>query len=186
MTRFNVIALPLLGLKLVERQRLGDNRGFFSRLFCAEELAQAGWNKPIAQINHSYTAQRGTVRGLHFQQPPHAEMKLVACLHGRVWDLALDLRSDSPTFLRWYAEELSEQNQKTLLIPEGFAHAFQTLSDDVEMLYCHSVSYCPAAEGGLNPTDPLLSIDWPLEITELSQRDAQHPLIDKNFTGLQL
>ena len=107
MNRLFVTDLPLAGLKRIERQRLGDARGFLSRLFCAEELGPAGWTKPIAQINHTYTAKRGTVRGMHFQHPPHADMKLVSCIRGEVWDVAVDIRAGSKTFLRWHAEKLS-------------------------------------------------------------------------------
>lgn len=185
MSRFEIIELPLHGLNLVERQRMGDARGFLARMFCAEELAAAGWNKPIAQINHSYTAVRGTVRGLHFQQPPHAEMKLVSCIRGEVWDVAVDLRAGSPTFLRWHAEKLSADNRRALLIPEGFAHGFQTLTDDVELLYCHSAPYAPAAEAGLHVQDARLAIVWPSPIAELSKRDAALPRVDAAFKGVQ-
>lgn len=186
MKRFAVTDLPLAGLKRVERQRLGDNRGFLARLFCAEELAEAGWTESIAQINHSYTAKRGTVRGLHFQLPPHAEMKLVSCIRGEVWDVAVDLRAGSPTFLHWHAEHLSADNGRALLIPEGLAHGFQALTDDVELLYCHSRPYAAHAEGGLNPTDPRLGIPWPLAVSHLSARDQAHPLIDADFKGIVL
>jgi len=180
----NVIALSLVGLMRIERQRLGDSRGYLSRLFCAEELASAGWSKPIAQINHTYTAKRGTVRGMHFQRPPHAEMKLVTCLRGEVWDVAVDLRADSPTLLRWHAEYLSAENGYALLIPEGLAHGFQTLTDDAELLYCHSVAYAPTAEGGLDPRDVRLAIAWPLPIAGFSARDEAHPPLDPGFEGL--
>ena len=186
MSRFTVSNLPLAGLKLVERQRMGDSRGYLSRLFCADELTAAGWHKPIAQINHTYSAQCGTVRGMHYQQPPHAEMKLVTCIRGEVWDIAIDLRADSHTFLHWHAEILSAANNRALLIPEGFAHGFQTLSDDVELLYCHTAAYSPSAEAALNAKDPRLAIAWPLEMTELSLKDAMHPLIDSKFEGVRL
>lgn len=186
MNRFTIQSTPLFGLQVITRQMLGDHRGFLSRLFCADELAQAGWTKPIAQINHTHTAKKGTVRGVHFQHPPHAEMKLVSCIKGEVWDVVVDLRANSPTFLHWYAEVLSANNHKALLIPEGFAHGFQTLTNDVEMLYCHSEAYCQSAESGLNPQDPRLAIDWSLPITELSIRDQQHPMINEKFTGLAL
>lgn len=183
MSRLTVTDLPLTGLKLVERRLLGDSRGFLSRLFCADELSRAGWKKPIAQINHASTLIRGTVRGMHFQLPPHAEMKLVSCLRGSVWDVAVDLRKDSDTYLLWHAEELSADNSRALFIPEGFAHGFQTLTDDVELLYCHSAAYNVDAEGGLHPGDPRLAIDWPMEIRGLSDRDANHPMIDRGFAG---
>jgi len=184
MSRFAVDDMPLAGLKRVTRQRIGDQRGFLSRLFCADELAGAGWHRPIAQINHTLTAVRGTVRGMHFQRPPHAEMKLVSCIRGEVWDVAVDLRAGSATFLHWYAERLSADNGDALLIPEGFAHGFQALTDDVELLYCHSAPHEPAAEGGLHPMDPALSVAWPLPAANLSPRDGQHKLLDANFRGL--
>jgi dTDP-4-dehydrorhamnose 3,5-epimerase len=172
-------------VRSVRRQRLGDARGFLSRVFCADELRQAGWSQPIAQINHTCTARRGTVRGLHFQHPPHAEMKLVSCLRGEVWDLAVDLRAGSPTFLQWHAERLSADNGAALLIPEGVAHGFQTLTDDVEMLYCHSAAYTAGAEGGLNPRDARLAIAWPLPISEISERDRRHPALGDDFKGVR-
>jgi dTDP-4-dehydrorhamnose 3,5-epimerase len=184
-SRFTVTDLPLAGPKLVERQRLGDTRGFFSRLFCAEELAAAGWDQPVAQINHTYTARCGAVRGMHFQRKPHAEMKLVSCIRGEVWDVAVDVRGESRTFLQWHAERLSADNGRALLIPAGFAHGFQTLTDNVELLYCHSAAYAPAAEAGLNVKDPVLGIAWPLKITELSQRDSQQPMLNEQLPGIE-
>jgi dTDP-4-dehydrorhamnose 3,5-epimerase len=186
LNRFTVIDLPLAGLKLIERKRLGDARGFLSRLFCVEELGAAGWNRPIVQINHTYTARCGTVRGMHFQYPPHAEMKLVSCIRGEVWDVAVDVRAGSKTFLQWHAERLSADNGRALLIPEGFAHGFQALTDDVELLYCHSAAYTVTAEAGLNAIDPMLTITWPLQITELSPRDSQHPMLNEQFAGVEL
>lgn len=186
MSRIKITELPLAGLKRLVRQRLGDNRGFLSRLFCAEELAEAGWATPIAQINHTYTARKGTVRGMHFQRPPHAEIKLVSCIRGEVWDVAVDMRAGSPTFLQWHAEHLSAENGCAMLIPEGFAHGFQTLTDDVELLYCHSRAFASDAEGGLDPTDQRIEIKWPLSIAKLSARDAGHPLITVEFKGVQI
>lgn len=185
MNRLVVTDLPLIGLKLFERQRSGDSRGFLSRLFCAEAYAVAGWYKPIAQLNYTYTAQRGTVRGMHYQHPPHAEMKLVTCIQGEIWDIAVDLRADSPTFLHWHAEVLSAENNRALLIPEGFAHGFQTLTDDAALIYCHSAAYCTEAEAALHVQDPRLAIEWPLPIAELSVRDGKHLLIDEKFEGVR-
>lgn len=186
MSRLNILDTPIDDLKIVERQQLGDSRGVLTRLFCVEELAAAGWHKPIIQINQTLTQKQGTIRGLHFQNAPYAEMKLVTCLRGAIWDVAVDLRAASPTFLQWHAEELSAANHRALLIPEGFAHGFQTLCDDCELIYLHSRAYTPAAEAGLNATDPMLSITWPLIITELSARDAQHPMLDQQFKGVTL
>jgi dTDP-4-dehydrorhamnose 3,5-epimerase len=184
MSRLLVSWLPLTGLARVQHQRLGDARGFFARLFCADELAAAGWHKAVAQINHAHTAQRGTVRGLHYQRPPHAEMKLVSCLRGRVFDVALDLRRDSPTFGRWHAEELSADDGTALLLPEGFAHGFQALTDDVELLYCHSAAHAPAAEAGVNPLDAELGIAWPMPVALLSARDQSLPALDAARPGV--
>jgi dTDP-4-dehydrorhamnose 3,5-epimerase len=186
LNRFTVTDLALAGLKRVERQRRRDSRGFLSRLFCVEELNTAGWNKPVVQINHTYTTHRGTVRGMHFQSPPHAEIKLVSCIRGEVWDVAVDLRTGSKTFLHWQAERLSADNGWALLIPEGFAHGFQALTDNVELIYCHSAGYEAKAEVGLNAKDPILAINWPLQITELSPRDSQHPMLDEQFAGVKL
>ena len=186
MNRLTIPDLPLAGLKRVERQRLGDERGFFARLFCADELRVAGWCDPIVQVNHTMTARKGTVRGMHFQQPPHAEIKLVSCIRGEVFDVAVDLRRSSPTFLQWHAEPLSADNNRALLIPQGFAHGFQALSDDAELIYCHSAAYDAASEGGLNPRDQKLAIGWPLPIADMSARDAAAPMLDAAFVGVTL
>jgi dTDP-4-dehydrorhamnose 3,5-epimerase len=127
---------------------------------------------------------RGTVRGMHFQPPPYAEIKFVSCLRGRVVDIAVDLRQTSSTFLHWHAEVLSADNQKTIVIPEGFAHGFQVLSEDCEMLYFHTAYYQAGAEDGLSALDPKLAIVWPLPVVGLSPRDAAHPLLDDAFTGI--
>lgn len=185
-SRFNFSATPLQGLELIQREALEDHRGFFSRFYCAEEFAEAGIGKPIAQINHTRTREKGTVRGLHFQRPPHAEMKVVSCLQGEIWDVAVDLRRGSPTFLQWHAEILSAGNRKSLLVPEGFAHGFQTLTDDCELLYLHTAVYWGASEDALNVTDPMLGITWPLTITEISERDRNHLLIEQGYQGITL
>lgn len=186
MNRFTVTATPLDGLKVITRQRLGDSRGFLSRMFCADELAGAGWTQPISQINHTYSAAAGTVRGMHFQRPPHAEMKLVSCLHGEVWDVAVDLRADSPTFLHWHGRVLSAANLEALLIPEGFAHGFQALTDGCELLYVHSTAHAPTAEGAVRFDDPRLDIPWPRPVTEVSARDRAHPLLSPQFSGIRV
>ncbi len=184
MSRFNITDLSLDGLKRVERQPITDSRGSFVRMFCSDELKSIGWDKPIAQINLTHTKSEGAIRGLHFQKPPYAEIKLVSCTIGEVWDVAVDLRANSKTFLQWHAEILSGKNGYSLLIPEGFAHGFQALTDEVEMLYFHSERYEPSSEGGLKPSDPLLNIPWPLGVTELSHRDQAHPFLNSQFTGI--
>lgn len=184
MSRFAITDTPLGGLKVVERRRLSDARGFLSRLFCTEELRAAGWSKAIAQINQTLTRARGAVRGLHFQHPPHAEMKLVNCIRGKVFDVAVDLRRGSPTFLKWHGVELSEDNGRALLIPEGFAHGFQTLMPNSELLYFHSCAYAPASEGAIHVEDQRVGVTWPLPLAELSERDRRHPLLPPSFDGI--
>ena len=184
--RFDIRDTLLSGLRILQRKPIGDSRGYLERLFCSEELQALAPGRHIAQINHTLTASRGTVRGMHFQRPPHAEIKFVSCLRGEVFDVAVDLRHNSQTFLRWHAELLSADNHKTLVIPEGFAHGFQTLTDDCEMLYFHTAAFQPGAEGGLNAQDPWLAIQWPLPVAGLSPRDASHPFLDDNFAGLTL
>lgn len=186
MSRFIVSNTLLTGLRRVQRQPLVDARGFLARLFCAEALRDAGWVWPVAQLNHTLTRQSATVRGLHFQKPPHAEAKLVSCLRGEVWDVAVDLRQGSTSFLRWHAERLSADNGMALLIPPGFAHGFQTLTDEVEMLYIHSAAYAAGAESGLHPLDPALALPWPLPVGLLSARDAGHPQTTDEFKGVEL
>lgn len=184
MSRFTISDTPLADLKVIKRRQMGDERGFLARLFCAKELGAAGWKQPIAQINHTSTQQQGSVRGLHFQHPPHAEMKLVLCLRGAIWDVAVDLRAGSPTFLQWHAQELSAANQRAMLIPEGFAHGFQTLCDNCELLYLHSVAYTQTAEAGFHAKDPTLAIAWPMAFNGFSARDAQLPMLDTSFKGM--
>lgn len=185
MSRFEVINTSLEYLKVIQRKPIGDSRGFLSRLFCAESFEKFGFDKCINQINHTLTKNKGTIRGMHYQNPPHAEMKLVSCLHGEVFDVAVDLRKDSPTFLHWYAEVLSADNHRSLLIPEGFAHGFQTLTYDCEMLYLHSAPYVKEAEGALNAMDPTLAIDWPLPVSDMSEKDRSHPTIENSFKGIE-
>jgi dTDP-4-dehydrorhamnose 3,5-epimerase len=177
---------PLAGVNLVERRRIEDERGFLARLFCSSELAAAGWTRPVAQINHTLTRKRGTVRGLHFQRAPHAEMKLVTCLRGAVWDVAVDLRAGSSTLLRWYAAELSADNGRALLIPEGCAHGFQALTDDCELLYCHSAPYVAESEGLVSAVDPRIAITWPHAIAERSARDESAENLPPGYSGIRV
>lgn len=184
MARFDFITTPLTGLILVQRTAVEDHRGFLSRLYCADEFGKAGINKPVIQINHTLTCKKGAVRGLHFQNAPFMETKLVSCLKGRIFDVAVDLRRDSATFLHWHGEILSAENRKSLFIPEGFAHGFQTLTDNCELFYLHSAPYRPEAEDMLNVADPRLNIIWPLPIKDLSDRDREHAFLEQNFQGL--
>lgn len=186
MSRFLFHETPIKGLRVIESVPVGDSRGFLERLFCHETLAQSTQGKAIRQINRTLTQKKGTLRGLHFQYPPHAEIKIVTCLKGKVWDVAIDIRQDSPTFLQHSAVLLSADNHYSYLIPEGFAHGFQTLTPDCEMLYCHTNDYNAGAEGALNALDPRLAITWPEPISNRSERDAQHPMLKDDFCGVVL
>ncbi len=185
-SRFKFKKTGLSGLYVVQRQVLGDQRGFLARLFCAQEFKELGLKQPIAQINHTYTRKKGTVRGLHFQHPPSVETKLVSCMKGKILDVAVDIRQGSATFLQHHAEILSAENQSSLYIPDGFAHGFQTLSDDCELLYLHTAFYEPSAEDGLNAQDTRLAVQWPLAIAEMSERDRNFPLLNKKFIGIEI
>jgi dTDP-4-dehydrorhamnose 3,5-epimerase len=184
-SRFEVLDTPLSALKVLVRLPIQDSRGYFERLFCTSELRPfLPAEKRIEQVNHTLTITRGTVRGMHFQHPPHAEVKIVSCLRGEVFDVAVDLRRESPTFLRAHGTTLSAENHQSMLIPERFAHGFQTCTDDVELLYFHTAAYRPDDEGGLNALDPRLDIPWPEPICERSARDLAYPFLTDGFAGL--
>jgi dTDP-4-dehydrorhamnose 3,5-epimerase len=182
--RLRTVTTPIAGLFAVEREPIGDARGWLERLYCPEELRAAIGPATIAAVNRTRTARAGTVRGLHFQQAPHAEDKLVTCLRGRVFDVAVDLRRGSPTVLGFHAEILDGDGRRSLLIPKGFAHGFQALTDGCELLYLHTAPHAPEAEGGLDALDPALAIPWPLPVTDRSPRDLSHRPIDRTFTGI--
>jgi dTDP-4-dehydrorhamnose 3,5-epimerase len=177
---------PIADLVMADSTVFKDDRGAFSRLFCEQDLYSVLGGRKIVQINHSRTEVVGAVRGLHFQHAPHAEMKLVRCLKGKVWDVAVDLRPQSPSYKRWYAKELSPQNAQMMVIPEGFAHGFQALEAGSEMLYLHTTLYKPEAEGGVRHDDPQLGITWPLPVTDISGRDSSHAFLDTRFRGIIL
>lgn len=181
-----ILDTPLADLKVVHSLPHRDARGAFVRLFCADELRPLCGHRQIAQINHSTTSHSGAVRGMHFQYPPHAEMKMVRCLRGRVWDVAVDLRAGSPTFLQWHAQELAQDDAQMFVIPEGFAHGFQVLEPESELLYLHTAFYHPPSEGGLRYDDPRLAIVWPFPPQDLSPRDLSHPLLGADFSGIAL
>lgn len=179
-------ATNIPGAVVVEGKANTDNRGSFSRFFCEETLAKVIGQRRIIQINHSQTKMVGAVRGMHFQYPPHAELKIVRCIRGRVWDVLIDLRKGSPTFMFWHAEELSPETSRMLVIPEGCAHGFQVLEPDSELLYLHTAAYNPLAEGALRYDDPQLAICWPLPVMDLSERDKNHALLTRGFTGIEI
>jgi len=184
--RFDLVDTLITDIKIVQRKPISDDRGFLSRLYCQDDFKLMGFNKPISQINQTLTKKKGAVRGLHYQLAPFAEAKLVTCIKGEIFDVAVDLRRDSPTYLSWHAEVLSENNHKSFLIPEGFAHGFQTLSDDCELIYLHTAPYSKEHERGLNYADKKLDINWPLEISEISDRDQTHTMIKDDFEGIVL
>ncbi len=173
----NITKTPIDGVYVVETTPFSDQRGSFARLFCTDELALILGNRKIQQINHSYTATAGTVRGMHLQNKPYAEMKLVRCIKGKIWDVAVDLRKDSPTYKQWHGAELSPENKLMLVIPEGCAHGFQAIEDNTEILYLHTEMYNKSHETGINPVDPTASIKWPMKVCNLSERDKNLPFI---------
>ena len=174
------------GISLIETESFNDERGMFARLFCSSALEEILEGRTIKQINTSYTKVKGSIRGLHFQGPPRSEMKFVRCLKGAVWDVAVDLRAGSPTFLCSFEVRLSAENLTMLVIPEGVAHGFQTLEPDTELLYLHTQFYSPAHEGGVRFDDPAFDIQWPLTPREISERDKSHKLINLDFDGIML
>jgi len=186
MSQFEFKETSLSGLVMLERKPSGDTRGYLERLYCQTELKPFLNSETIRQINHTRTNKRGTVRGMHFQYPPYTETKLVSCIYGEVLDVAVDLRKGSPTFLQYHSEILNPGNHKTLLIPQGFAHGFQTLVEGCEMLYFHTADYHAESEGGLNALDSTLAIHWPLPISERSTRDETHSMLDSEFNGIDL
>lgn len=173
----DIIPTKINALTIIETNIISDERGSFARLFCDGDLKDLLGGQPIRQINQSITKTKGSIRGLHFQKAPFSEIKCVRCLRGRVFDVAVDLRENSETFLCWHGEILSADNARMMVIPKGFAHGFQTLEDDCELLYCHSQSYHPEAEDGLYYADPKLKIDWPLPPGTVSQRDQDFQLM---------
>ena len=162
------------GAWLVELNRLGDDRGFFARTWCREEFENRGITVDLRQANMSFSAKAGTLRGMHFQYGEDAEMKLVRCVRGAIFDVVLDLRKGSPTFGRWEGVELTAENRRMLVVPEGCAHGFQTLVGDSEVFYLVSAAYAPESEGGVRWDDPAFGIKWPLPVSEISAKDAAH------------
>jgi dTDP-4-dehydrorhamnose 3,5-epimerase len=175
---------PLHGLHYVESSSYRDLRGAFARLFCADDLESLLGQRHIVHINHSHTMKSGAIRGMHYQLHPYSEMKFVRCLKGKVWDVALDLRTGSKTFLQWFGIELTPDNERMMVIPEGFAHGFQTLEPNSELLYLHTAPYMPSHEGGVRYDDPRVSIKWPMSVSDISSRDSQHVLLGDHFMGI--
>ena len=167
--------LSLAGAYVIDLEPRRDERGFFARAFCAEELERRGLKAGVVQANLSQNVRRGTVRGMHYQRAPRAEVKMVRCVHGAIYDAIIDLRRESPTYLRWTSVELSRENRRMLYVPEGFAHGYQALTDDCEVLYLVTEFYAPEHESAIRWNDPLFRIEWPLADVSLSPKDAAHP-----------
>lgn len=166
----------LKGAFVIDPERFNDDRGFLARSFSFKEFESHGLNPHMAECNISFSRRRYTVRGMHFQHPPHAQAKLVRCTKGAIYDVILDLRPESPTFKQWIGEELTSENRRMLYVPEGFAHGFQTLEDDTEVFYQISNFYAPGSEGGVRWNDPVFAIDWPAtDGITINQRDQNYP-----------
>jgi len=172
------IPTPLPGLMVIELEQQADERGFFARSWCGEEFIKNGLNPRLAQCNISFNARRGTLRGLHYQSDPHAEAKLVRCTMGKIFDVAVDIRPESDHYLGWFGIELSAENRRALYIPEGFAHGFQTLTDNAEVFYQMAESYYPDLARGLRYDDPKIGILWPIsDNIIISDRDLSYTKI---------
>ncbi|WP_181705714.1 dTDP-4-dehydrorhamnose 3,5-epimerase [Chthonobacter rhizosphaerae] len=174
---------PLADARVIELEKRGDNRGFFARFFCENEFAEAGLETRFKQINNSLSARTGTLRGMHYQLTPSAEVKVVRCIRGALWDCIIDLREGSPTFGKWHGVELTAENRLAFYVPRGFAHGFVTLTEDTEALYLVSDLYAPDRERGVRWNDPAFGIEWPVEPTEISPKDAAWRDFDPEWHG---
>jgi dTDP-4-dehydrorhamnose 3,5-epimerase len=177
-------ATPLNGSFIVDLDLFSDDRGWFARTYCKKEFEQIGHSKEWVQLNHSFTNHKSSLRGMHFQFPPYTEIKMVRCIAGAIFDVIIDIRQGSPTFMKWFGTELSAVNKKMLYIPEGFAHGFQTLTGNCELIYHHTSFYIPGSEGGIRYDDAKIGIEWKGPIAEISARDKEHPYLDDTFTGI--
>ena len=178
-------ATPLAGAFTIELERRGDHRGFFARSFCVREFAAQGLETNFVQMNNSLTQSKGTLRGMHYQLPPAAEVKVVRCLRGRLYDVIVDLRPDSFTYRQSFGHELSADNRTMMYVPRGFAHGLLTLADDTEALYLVSAEYAPDQERGLRWNDPALAIQLPAPVAEISAKDGSWPDFDESFHGVR-
>ena len=170
-------SLSLSDAALIKTTVIGDHRGAFARFFCLKELSSVIGTRQIVNVNHSYTNRAGVIRGLHFQHFPHQEMKFVRCMSGAVYDVIVDIRKNSPTYLQWHSQVLDSKNMDMMCVPEGFAHGFQSLEDNCEIIYFTTTYYSPDHEGGLRYDDPSIAIDWPMEVTDISEKDMSHPFV---------
>lgn len=178
--------LPLAGAFTIDVQPFQDSRGFFTRTFCEKEFAEHGLVQHFVQANHSGTHGKGVIRGMHFQRPPHGEVKLVKCVQGAIFDVIVDVRRDSPTYLQWFGAELTAENKRMMYVPVGFAHGFQSLTDYSEITYLVSAFYSKESEGGIRYDDPAVQIAWPLPVSLVSDKDKAIPLVQDGFQGVTL
>ncbi|KKM83167.1 hypothetical protein LCGC14_1312180 [marine sediment metagenome] len=179
------IKTKIQNVYIVEPEPFIDDRGMFARIFGKEEFKEIGHSKEIVNINNSATKKKGSIRGMHFQYPPKAEIKIIKCIKGAILDVAIDIRKESPTFLQYHSEVLSADNMRMLYIPEGFAHGFQALNDDIEMIYFTTEVYCAEKEGGIRYNDPIIGIEWLLEVTNISKKDKELKLLKNDFEGIE-
>lgn len=180
------IETKLKGAYIIELTPHKDERGIFIRTFCEKEFQEIEHFKKFVQFNHSVNFKKGTIRGMHYQNPSFAETKLIRCINGSVFDVFIDIRNNSPTFLQWHGAEISKENMKMVFIPEGFAHGFQTLEDNTELLYYHTAFYNPNAEGNIRYDDPSINIKWPFAPAAISPRDSGYSFLTNNFKGMPL
>ena len=176
----------LKGSYIIDIFPVEDERGWFVRTFCKEEFNEIGHTKEWVQLNQSFTNDAGTIRGMHFQIQPFSEIKLIRCIAGKIFDVIIDLRQNSNTFLKWFGIELSAENKKMIYIPAGFAHGFQTLTDNCQLIYHHTAIYMPGYEAGIKYDDKIININWPRPVTKVSERDKNHPLLSSSFEGLNI
>ncbi|WP_141992105.1 dTDP-4-dehydrorhamnose 3,5-epimerase [Bacillus sp. B4EP4a] len=183
----NITKTKLNGVMVIEPKIFGDHRGWFTETYNEENFKKAGIDTVFIQDNHSFSATKGTLRGLHYQKDPKAQTKLVRCTKGSIFDVAIDIRKESPTYGEWYGVELSEENKKQLLVPKGFAHGFMTLTDNVEVQYKVDELYSPEHDRGIIWSDPEIGIEWPMDIKPvLSAKDENAPLLkdaENNFVS---
>ena len=182
----NFIETNLKGAYVIELSPLRDERGLFVRTFCRNDFKRIGHTKEFVQFNHSLNIINGTLRGMHYQEQPYAEIKLIRCIRGSVYDVVIDIRKSSSTFLQWFAVELSAKNMKMIYIPEGVAHGFQTLEDNTELLYHHTDFYIPSAEKGIRYNDKMIGIQWPCEVKTISEKDKNYSLLTDSFRGIEI
>ncbi len=173
--------LDLDGAFLIDVEPFTDARGFFTRTFCKKEFAEHNLEQNFVQSNHSGTNGLGVVRGMHFQHPPYGEVKLIKCVQGKIFDVIVDVRKDSPTYLKWFGAELSAENKRMMYVPKGFAHGFQTLTEYSEIVYLVSEFYNKESEGGIHHLDPSVNIKWPLPVSLVSDKDKSIKFVDASF-----